>query len=457
MHTVVAGDDEVGLHITETLMNKHPVVLIAPEAWRAPRLDKLDAEVVRGRPTSPEVLESADIRHCDLFIACTSSDEMNIVACLAARRLGAARTTCMLSRPGFFDARDSDEELAQSLGVDVVVRPWERLAREILRIATVPGALDVRSLIGGRISLLRIAVEKGAPIVGTPLKNVTMPGEVLLAMVVRGERVFLPDGNTVIAPGDKVTAIGRPRSVRKLRSNFLQAPHHAQEARRAAIVGGGVVGFLVAIGLEENGWEVVVIEQNRRRCEEIAPLLPRSIVLNGDGSDIDLLEEERIPQCSVLVAVTNNDEKNLLVSLIARHLGVDRVITRAERLSNEKLFERVGVDVVRSAHGAAARSVVRHVVDPRSEIRAELEHGDVHVIEVELQAQFQPTALMDLQTNLFSMIAVVVRGSRVIVARGDTVLQPSDHLFIVCSQEDEVRAREYYVSATGVIKDAATA
>jgi len=444
MHTVVAGDDEVGLHITETLMGKHAVVLIAPDTWRAPRLDKLDAEIVRGRPTSPEVLESSGIRRCEVFIACTSSDEMNIVACLAARRLGAKRTTCVLSRPGFFDAKDSDEELAKSLGVDVVVRPWERLAREILRIVTVPGALDVGSLVGGRVSLLRIAVDRDAPIVGSALKTQRMPAEVLLAMVVRGESVFIPDGNTVIQPGDKVTAIGRPRAVRKLHLRHLRVPGQAQELRRAAIVGGGVVGFLVASGLEENGWEVVVIEHDQQRCEEIAPMLTRSIVIKGDGSDIDLLEEEQIPDFSVLVAVTNNDEKNLLVSLIARHLGVDRVVTRADRLANEKLFERVGIDVVRSAHGAAARSVVRGVIDPRHEIRAELEHGEIHVIEFELPASFGKVALKDLRTHLFAMVAVVVRGTKLVIARGDTVLQPGDHLFVICSQSDEERARAFY-------------
>jgi len=454
MYILVSGNDEIALAICGALMARHQVVLIHPHGWSAPRLDRLDIERVHGPPSSPEVLQRAAIDRCEVFVACNANDELNIVACLAARHLGADRTICMLSRPGFFDAQENDEELARYLGVDVVVRPWEQLAHEILRIITVPGALDVEFLSDRRVALLSFSVEKDAPITREPIKHTPLPEDVTLCMVRRGEELFIPTGNTHIAANDKLTTMGTPHGIRELLFRHLRAPTHGTDRRSVTIVGGGVVGFIIAQGLESSGWAVKVIENNRARCEEIAPRLPRTLVLHGDGSDLDLLEEERVGEDPVLVAVTNNDEKNLLVSMLARSLGVDRIITRADRLSNERLFDRVGVDVVRSAHGAVIRTVVRDVLDPRHEIQAELEHGDIHVLELELPDDYQPIALKDIHTNLFSIVGALVRGREVIIARGNTILQPLDHLFVFCTQEDEEKSRAIYLDPPAPTEEA---
>ncbi|MEL6349403.1 MAG: Trk system potassium transporter TrkA [Myxococcota bacterium] len=444
MNILVSGDDEVALAIAESLMARHQVVLIHPRGWSAPRLDRLDIDRIAGSASSPEVLGRANIDRCEAFVACTSNDEVNIVSCLAARHLGARRTICMLTRPGFFNAEENDEELARYLGVDVVVRPWEQLAREILRIVTIPGALDVEFLADQRVALLRYSIEEDAPITRDPIKHTPLPPDVTLVMV-RRETIFIPNGNTRLRPHDKLTAMGTPHGIRELLFKHLRAPTHRTDRRSATIVGGGVVGFIIASGLEKAGWSIKIIEMSRARCEELAPRLPRSLVLHGDGSDMDLLEEEQIGEAPVLIAVTNNDEKNLLVSMLARSLGVKRIITRADRLTNERLFDQIGVDVVRSAHGAAIRTVVRDVLDPRHEIRAELEHGDIHVLELELPDDYQPVQLKDLHTNLFSIVGAVVRGREVIIARGDTMLQAGDHLFVFCTQADEEKSRELYL------------
>ena len=446
MYILVSGDDEVALTISEALMERHQVVLLHPTGWSAARLDRLDIERVAGPASSPEVLQRANVERCKVFVACSGNDEVNIVSCLAARHLGAQRTICMLSRPGFFDAEENDEGLARYLGVDVVVRPWEQLAREILRIITVPGALDVEFLADRRVALLRYSIEAGAPITREPIKRTPIPRDVTLVMVRRGDEIFIPNGGTVLAPADKLTAMGTPHGIRELLFKHLRAPSHRTDRRSATIVGGGVVGFIIAQGLEEAGWSVKIIESNRARCEELAPRLPRTLVLHGDGSDIDLLEEEQIGEDPVLVAVTNNDEKNLLVSMMARSLGVERIVTRADRLANERLFDRLGVDVVRSAHGAAIRTVVRDVIDPRHEIRAELEHGDVHVLELELPADYTPTYLRDIHTNLFSIVGALIRKQEVLIVRGDTLLQPGDHLLVICTQADEEKSRALYLS-----------
>jgi len=445
MFVLIAGDNEVAFNIAELLMDRHPVVLIGAEAHNLPRLERLDVELVDGEPTSASTLRAAHVDGCGVFVAATDNDEQNLVACLAAQRLGARRTICLLTRPGFVSVADRDDELAESLGIDAVVRPSDQLTQEILRIVTVPGALDLENLVHGRVRLLRHLIVEGAPITRHKLADTRLPKDVVLVMKRSGDETTIPGGQTVFEPGDKVTAVGTPRSIHEFRYRFLKGtgPGRSREPKAATIVGGGAVGLSVAKGLEKAGWQVKVIEISAERCAEIAPQL-NGVVLHGDGSDMDLLEEEQVAAAPVFIAVTTNDEKNLLVSLIARRLGVARIITRAERLSNERLFEQVGIDVVRSARGAAIRKVVRDIVDTRSAVRLELEHGDVHVVELELPPAWKRTLLRDLRMDFFAIIATVVRGTQVIIPDGNTVIQAGDHLMVFTAQADVEGVRDAF-------------
>ena len=210
------------------------------------------------------------------------------------------------------------------------------------------------------------------------------------------------------------------------------------------IVGGGAVGLRVALGLERDGWEVKLIESCLDRCEKIAHRL-KGLVLHGDGSDMELLQEEQIEDYPVLLSVTATDEKNLLISLIAKQLGVKRTITRADRLSNEKMFERVGIDVVRSARGAAIRKVVREAIDRDSEIRGELEHGDMHVIEIELPDTTVERPVADYEAAVFCILGAIIRDEKVIFPKLDSTIRAKDHLFIFTSRKDEKAAHDLFM------------
>jgi len=449
MKVLIAGESLVGIRITEELMANHQVVYLASEASSPTRLEKLDVETVFGDVTSPACLRRAHVSTTDVFVACSDNDEQNIVTCITAQRLGAKRTICILRRPGFLNLGGDDSELSDSLGIDMVIRPAERLAEEIIRIVTVPGALDVEEFCDGRVRLLSYAVDQDSRITRGTLASLKLPKHVVLVMLRRGDEMIVPMGNTVVQSGDKVIAMGRWKSIRWLLQRFLRSEKRGRDRRNATVVGGGTVGVTVVRGLEEAGWEVKLVESNKERCEEIASGLD-SMVLHGDGADIDLLEQERIGEASVLVATTDNDEKNLLVSLLAKQLGVNRIVTRADRLSNERLFEKVGIDVVRSARGAAIRSVVRTIDQTHSEIRAELEHGDACVIELKLPTSFPETMLKDLQPPTFSRVGAVVRDRRVVVPGGNDVVAGGDEVLIFCTREDEERTREFYLNPTRI-------
>jgi trk system potassium uptake protein TrkA len=443
MRIVIGGEDEIAFRLAEVLMADHALTLVCREGLTATKLQRLDVEVIPGPQTSSQVLRQAGIADADLFISCSPSDESNLVACVTAKRLGARRTVCFMFRLDQQATAEERRTLAESLGIDVVVHPGEQLARAIVRIVLVPGALDVEVFAGGRVQLLQYSIEAGARITQQPLAEMGVPEGVVLVMARRGERMFIPRGDTRFEVGDKVTAMGSLPGVNRLLYGYLRGPRHAADVRRATIVGGGAVGLAVARHLEDANWEIKVIEQRRARCDEISPVL-RGLVFEGDGADLDLLESERVGEDPVLVAVTSNDEKNLLVSLLARHLGVPRILTRVDQHVNERLFEKVGVDVVLSGRAAAIQSVVSSIEQARADLLAEVEHGDAEVLELEVPEDVSPTPLRSLKSDLFAIIGAILRGGRVIIPRGSDHVQAGDRLLVFCKRENEEAVRRFF-------------
>lgn len=446
MNVLIAGGNLMALRTAEALMSDHQVVSLR-ESGNADRFERLDVRTVMGSPTSPEALTDARIRQTDVFVACLDSDEQSLVACLAAKRMGAKQTICVLSSHGFLSLAGPEQDLADTLGIDAVVRPGEQLAQEVIRIVSVPGALDARTFAEGRVMLLRYAVDEGAPITAGPIRSLTLPKGVVLVTIRRGEELILPRGDSHVQAGDKVVAMGRPKDLAALSKLFRFKQH--RERRTVAIVGAGSVGVAIARGLLSIGWQVTLIESERARCEQVSEQL-KCLVLHGDGADLDLLEQERIGDMSVVICVTNNDEKNLLVSLLAKGLGVGRIITRADRLYNERMFERVGVDVVLSARGAAIRSVVQSIDQNHREISAVLEHGSACVIEVQLPSDFPDVPLSQVRAPHYAVVGAIVRGKDVVVPGGADELRKGDKALIFCSVETERETRAFFLNAGAV-------
>lgn len=443
MRIAIGGEDHVAFRLAEALMADHEVVVIIPEDARDPALDRLDVQVVHGSVTSAEALKTAGVDKASLFVACTAVDERNLVAGAEAKRLGAAQVTCFL-RSHTAQTNESDAvSLARSLGIDSVILPAARLAREILKIVMVPGALDAEAFEGGRVRLVKKRVEEGSRLANGPLKEIGVPKGVVLVMGQRGEESFIPNGDTEFEPGDKVTAMGSMAGMNRFLTQYLESRGADANARRATVVGGGVVGYTVARGLEDAGWNVTVIEADEDRANEIAPKL-KSLVVHGDGTDIELLREERIDDAPVLIAVTSNDEKNLLVSLIAKRLGVPRIITRADHHANEKLFEAVGIDVTRSALGAAIATVVRRANRTDRDVLAEFEHGDVRLVRLEVPDGFPPTPLAAMRAPVFAIVGAVLRGAEVLIPHGGDEVRGGDQLLVFCRSDGLEATRAFF-------------
>ncbi|HBF22229.1 MAG TPA: Trk system potassium transporter TrkA [Planctomycetes bacterium] len=458
MRIVIGGEDDVAVRLAEALQVEHDVTVVAPSWARGSKLENMEISVVHGLCTSGEALAEADIEHADVFVACTPVDERNLLACAEAKQLGpknavqadgtaapSLKTICFLRRLDVQSTEQEANRLAKPLGIDHLVMPSEKLGQEISRIVLVPDALDYEIFENGQIRLIKQEIPEGSHITEGTLKEIGTPEDVVLIMIQKDdEPPCVPNGSTRFQAGDRLTAVGNMRGIHRLQSKWLRDPSREKSPRRVTVVGAGVVGMHVALGLEKAGWRVKVIESDPERCAEIAGKLKKGLVLEGDGSDIELLQDEYIGDDPVLIAVTSNDENNLLVSLLANQLGVRRVITRADKTSNEKLFEDVGVDVVLSTRGTAINSVLE-IVNPRRDLVRELEHGDLSVLELEIPADLPPKPLKEFSIDgMFAIVGAIIRNDKVTVPRGEHVIQGSDKVLVFCAKSDEEDARRLF-------------
>jgi len=395
-------------------------------------LEKLDVELLDGQGNDAEILKRAGADQADHLIACSRSDEMNILACLTARRLGKAQTICFVGKPEYVKTFAGG---APDLGIDRIVWPARMLADKIEKILAVPGATDVGTFARGQISLLEYRVREGMPIVDRPLAEIrALPPGILIVAVTRGDEWFVPRGQSVLKPGDRVHFWGRSEAMHRLAAWFNKQIG-GDGSGDIVIVGGGTVGGLLAKSLEPHGTHVKLIELDAKRCDELAGELERCLVLQGDGCDLDLLESERVRFARALVAVTDSDEKNLLASLLGRQLGIPKVVTRVTSAANRRVFERVGIDVPLSARGAAMEAVMHMIRHKEVDLLATLGEGHGEVLEITMPADFTPTALKEVVMPPDSIVAALVRRDKAIVPGGATLIAPGDHCLVICNVE----------------------
>ena len=433
MHIIIIGGGDIGYPLANALGPHHDVFLIDRDPLRAHRFAHLDVGFVAGSGTSPDVLRNAGIERCDMLIASTRLDEVNIVACSLGSRLGAKRTVCFVTKADLLEQRSGDDSLHRNFGIDEIIWPEARLAAEIERIILAPGAIDAELFAGGRIELLEFRLDADSPFVGRDIASLALPAGVVIVAVKHEDSTVIPRGRTMLEPSDKVVLMGTRDGMTDLRPIIAPASSGA-DRQMVTIIGGGDVGFRLALSLDPvDSIRLVVIERERERGELLAATLRNALILRGDGTDLELLESEEIGRSDVLVSVIDNDERNLLASLLGHQLGVRKVITRVSKPSNHHLFERVGIDVALSARGAAVTSVIHGIDGGRASLLAVLEEGQARVLELAVPGGFAPTALRDLGLPRDSIIGSVLRDGAVLVPRGDDRVQGGDHLLVCCT------------------------
>lgn len=441
MRIIVVGGGEIGFALAQGLSANNEVFVVDHSPEVADRFESLDVQFVLGTGTSREALARAGAGRADVMVACTGLDEVNIVSCALARQLAQPRTICFVSRDDFVQ-RPNERGGLTAFGIDRVIWPEAQLAEEMERIIRVPGALDAETFADGAIELVEYRLEAEA-LLGR-VADLHLPHDSIIVAVRRGDDFFIPRGASHLERGDKVLVMGSPEALQSVRRRMTGADEANRQ--RVTIVGGGDVGLQLAERLEQDSarLELTLIERDLARGELLAGRLRHTLVLKGDGTDLELLEGENVARSDVLVAVIDNDERNLFACLLGRQLGVRRIITRVSRRANLRLFERVGIDVTISARGAAVASVLHQIQGGPTRLLAVVEEGAGRILELDVPPGYAPRALRDLAPPLNSIIGAISRHSGTFVPRGDDRVEAGDRLIVFTTYAAADQVRDYF-------------
>ena len=442
MKIVIYGATEIGCLLATEFFEDHDITIIDKEENRTAEFNQLDISFIQGNASDINVLKCADIFNADIFIACTAIDEANIVACLSAKRVGHVKTICFVSKEEYkntlnFERNDSTGDFF----IDYIIWPEELLTQEIFRIVTVAHALDVENFADGRARLLEYKLNPNHSIVNKKVKDCGFTNGTLIVGITRNSELFIPNGETTLLDGDKLIFMGTAHSLDILAGTFF---HEQEYVKSAAVIGGGTVGLMLAKNLEALKIKTKIIEMDYARCQCLCEQLNSTLVINGDGTNLKLLDEEEIGSSDVVISVTNNDERNLLCSLLAKQLGVKRVIARVSKVLNIPLFEKVGIDIAISPKNSAINEVKNDLAENDVDILATVEQGQGEVLEINVVSEFHRKRIMDLRFPAHSIIGVIQRRNLVIIPKGDTEIYTNDTLIIFTKADNANAIKEFF-------------
>ncbi len=433
---LIIGAGQVGESIAADLAASHDVTIIDQRKDRTEELTySYDVLAITGDGTEAKTLERAGIADTEMVIASTDNDETNIVACSTASALGNAFTIARIKHTKYLDTWERAE---RAFGVDYMVCTNLLTAKSIVRVVGLPAAVDVDPFAGGRVQMAEFEISEQCPVTNQTVEQADEYDSLTFAALLRDDEVVIPDGRTVIKAGDRVVVIGSPESVH----NFADAlaPDHATGSdEEVAIIGGSEIGYHVARLLSERGFRPRLIEQDPERARQIAEDLPRTLVMESDATDIAFLEREHIGDADVVVAALESDEKNLLVSLLARRLGTDRTVAIIDTPSYVELFETVGIDVAINPRVVVAEEITRLTQSGKAENVALIETDKAEVIEIEVEDSSvlvgRPIreSIGELPDGV--VIGAITRRNEFVTPRGDTEIYPGDHVVLFVDAE----------------------
>ena len=442
MKIIICGAGQVGSNIASYLAaENNNVTVIDQKADLTQRLaDRLDVRAVVGHASNPLVLEQAGAEDAEMLVAVTQSDEVNMVACQVAHSLFSVPTKiARIRNQAYLEPVFSDLFTRDNLPIDVVISPEIEVARAISRRLDVPGAFDMFSVADDMVRVIGVICTEQCPIIHTPLRQLTglFPDlNIEIVAIIRGDRKIIPDSNDHMLPGDEVYFVADSRHLQRAMSAF---GHEEAAARRVVIVGGGNVGLFLARELEQNkaGVNIRIVENEQPRAEYVAGLLDTAIVLHGDGLDEELLAEANVANADTVVAVTNDDQVNILVSLLSKRNGCPHAITLLNKTDYTALVSALGIDAVVNPRAITASTVLQHVRRGRIKSVHSLRDGFAEIIEAEAleTSSLLNCPLKEIRLPPGVLIGAIVRGDEVIIGRPNAVIKPHDRVILLSAAQ----------------------
>jgi len=443
MKVIICGAGQVGWQIARHLAGERNDVTVVDNNAELVRraTDTLDVQGVAGFASHPDVLERAGARDCDLIIAATHSDEVNMVTCQVAHSVfGITRKIARLRAQSYMDTLYADLYRRDHLPIDVVISPEREVAEAALQRLAAPATFDTESFMGGRAQLLGIALGEDCPVLDTPLRQLTDLFSTLRAIVVgvrRKGRLFAPDPGDQLFAGDQVYVFAHVADVNRTLEIFGKT---STKQERVVIVGGGNVGLAVARALEARTDRVrtKVIEKNRAQAERAADALERTIVLNGDGMSAELLDEADVGRADAVLAVTDDDKTNILVAVRAKQAGCPMAISLVNDPTLVPLLAALDIDAYINPRATTVSSILRHIRHGR--VRAIYSIGDAEAEMIEAQvlstSPITGRFVRDIEFPEGVLVGALMKGERVLKPTGDTRVEEGDVIALFALSKD---------------------
>lgn len=446
VHVIVVGAGEVGSYVAE-LLTRHgnDVAVIETDRGRSTDIgDALDVLVVHGSGTHPASLDQAGIAKTDLMVAVSSNDEVNLIAALLAKQAGVPRTVVRIEAEGL-RGRDA-QKLRQAIGADLVIDPDAETAAEALELLEAPGATEIAHLAGGEVLVIGTTLSADAPLAGQALSAIGAKYEpewdFLVAARTRNGETIIPRADEVIQADDHLYVVAKKRAKRDvLKLLGLQPGKH----RRVLLLGGGRTAEIVARKLADQPGAVTLIERDAARARQLAEALEGVLVIEGDITDAGLLASEEAGSYDAVLALTGQDDANILACLYAKSLGARETIAVLHRLALRELLEDVGIDVALSPRTASANGVLRFVRGGVAKVATFLA-ADFEVVEVEVArgSAADGAAIWDLGLPRDVLIGAFVRDGKPQIGRGRSQLRQRDHVVIFLRPENVDSVRSFF-------------
>jgi trk system potassium uptake protein len=448
MNVIVVGAGEVGFHIADRLSKEgHAVTVVEKSREKEQVLKaKLNASIVRGSGAGAEILEQAGIAKADLFIAVTDQDEVNLVACLLAHARGTKRIVARIKSVEYSTTEWAYN--ARKLGIDLLVNPQEVVAEELYRIVSYAAANEAAEFAHGRVVFLGYMIDPESPLKGVTLK--TLAGirgiyRMVITAIARKHETIIPRGEDTIEQGDTVYFVCHKSDLPAIDYLFEL---EKQPSKVVFILGGGRIGAALARKLAGLGVQVKLIDPDPQVCQRLAEDLEHVAILNTEGMDIDTLKHEGIGGCDAYVAVTRDEQTNILCALLAKSYGAKRAISLVDRHQFVVLAPSLGVDACISPRLVTANAVLKYARPSGVASVATIEHSNAEVIEIALtgRSPLVGKALKDINAPGGCVIGVIVRGEEVVIPTGDDVLQGGDHVIVFTLPESITRVERFFSS-----------
>jgi trk system potassium uptake protein TrkA len=431
MRIILAGAGEVGTHLVKMLSYEdHDIIVIDndPERLRAIG-SSMDVMTLEGNANSISILKESKVSRADLFIAVTYSEDVNITSAILSKKLGAKKTIARIDNDEFL--MQANKDIFSNLGIDYMIYPEKIAAREIVGLLVQTGSTEVVEFSGGKLQMYVIRLEEQAPIIGKRLRDLTPEKDNLpfrAVAMTRAGQTIIPGGDDTFEVGDLAYVISSQAGLKEL---YKYSGKQQFEVRNIMILGGSRIGIKTARQLGNQHY-VKMIEIDRQKSYRLSSMLSNTLVINGDGTNMDLLKDEGLEKMDAFIAVTGNSDTNILSCLLAKHLGVKRTIAEVENMDYIHLAENIGVDTIVNKKLITASRIFRFTMSEEVSSIKCLTGTEAEVMEyvVKPQAKITTAPLKDVGFPDEAIIGGVIRGKNSFIAHGDTLIKPYDRVVV---------------------------